>query len=218
MEPTLDTRCNWCDKPILFHSTVSTLLCGALCRFGKMPTTYELKPAWVRPENPGMSIAASSLTAHVNRVKFEGCLTLIGVVSNRSPSGARGHQVILTYAAAQEALPSLMGMCLCYKPNWDGHDVRQKVGIITDAHIEGKRLLVSGYIFCRDFPIEAAALKDPFKMGMSYEMAEAHVTDMRQTVWELNQVTFTGAAILLREKAAYRETSFKLIENVEVAS
>ncbi len=47
-------------------------------------------------------------------------------------------------------------------------------------------------------------------MGMSYELANAHVTDMRAEVWTLTQATFTGAAILLREKAAYRNTSFRL--------
>ena len=45
-------------------------------------------------------------------------------------------------------------------------------------------------------------------MGMSYELADAHVADMRSPVWRLTRATFTGAAILLREKAAYRATSF----------
>ena len=47
-------------------------------------------------------------------------------------------------------------------------------------------------------------------MGMSYELADAHVADMHARVWTLTQATFTGAAILLREKAAYRGTSFRL--------
>jgi hypothetical protein len=47
-------------------------------------------------------------------------------------------------------------------------------------------------------------------MGMSYELADAHVEDMRASVWRLTKVTFTGAAILLREKAAYGRTSFRL--------
>src|ERR1700743_1707197 len=47
-------------------------------------------------------------------------------------------------------------------------------------------------------------------MGMSYELADAHVADMRAQVWTLTRATFTGAAILLREKAAYRNTSFQL--------
>jgi hypothetical protein len=51
---------------------------------------------------------------------------------------------------------------------------------------------------------------DSGEMGMSYELADAHVADMRAQVWTLTRATFTGAAILLRDKAAYRNTSFKL--------
>jgi hypothetical protein len=47
-------------------------------------------------------------------------------------------------------------------------------------------------------------------MGMSYELADAHVADMRAQIWTLTRATFTGAAILLREKAAYRSTSFRV--------
>jgi hypothetical protein len=45
---------------------------------------------------------------------------------------------------------------------------------------------------------------------MSYELADAHVADMRASIWTLTRATFTGAAILLRDKAAYRQTSFRL--------
>ena len=45
---------------------------------------------------------------------------------------------------------------------------------------------------------------------MSYELADAHVADMQASVWTLTKATFTGAAILLREKAAYSGTSFRL--------
>jgi hypothetical protein len=47
-------------------------------------------------------------------------------------------------------------------------------------------------------------------MGMSYELADAHVADMAASVWTLTRATFTGAAILLRDKAAYRDTAFSL--------
>jgi hypothetical protein len=50
----------------------------------------------------------------------------------------------------------------------------------------------------------------PETMGMSYELADARVEDLRAEVWKLTRVTFTGAAILLREKAAYRATSFRM--------
>ena len=54
------------------------------------------------------------------------------------------------------------------------------------------------------------AKEDAGTMGMSYELADAHVADMRASVWTLTKATFTGAAILQREKAAYRGTSFRL--------
>jgi hypothetical protein len=44
------------------------------------------------------------------------------------------------------------------------------------------------------------------RLGMSYELADARVRDVRSPVWMLDEVTFTGAAILLRTKAAYGNT------------
>ena len=178
-----------------------------------------------------MAVEFPEVDGHPNRLPFEGCLTLLDVASDKAPSGARGHRVILTRAAAEEALPSLLGMAVDYKAGWDGHDARQKCGIITSAHIRhfvpsdalraktspGGRvlgLLVSGYLYARDFPEPVARVgglaAGANDMGMSYELAEAHVADMRAPVWTLTRATFTGAAILLREKAAYRGTSFRL--------
>ena len=95
-----------------------------------------------------------------------------------------------------------------YKAGWDGHDARQKCGIITSAGLDGNRLTVSGFLFARDFPELERDLESSGSMGMSYELADAHVADMRASVWTLTRATFTGAAILLRDKAAYRGTSF----------
>jgi hypothetical protein len=72
------------------------------------------------------------------------------------------------------------------------------------------QLTVAGFVFGRDFPEIEQRLGIEGSMGMSYELAEAHVADMRAPVWTLTRATFTGAAILLREKAAYRGTSFRL--------
>ena len=152
------------------------------------------------------------VAGHPNRVPFEGVLTLVDEASDRAPSGARGHRVVLTREAAMSALPSLLGMAVDYRPGWDGHDARRKCGILTEADVEGNRLCVSGYLFGRDFPEVEEQMKSslPGKMGMSYELADAHVADMRASVWTLTRATFTGAAILLREKAAYQNTSFRL--------
>jgi hypothetical protein len=161
-----------------------------------------------------MAVEFPEVAGHPNRLPFEGCLTVVDVASDKAPSGARGHRVMLTRATAEAALPSLLGMAVDYKAGWDGHDARQKCGIITSAHLHGSRLLVKGFLFARDFPefsrMEASALQANGEMGMSYELANAHVADMRAAVWTLTRATFTGAAILLREKAAYKATSFKV--------
>ncbi len=153
-----------------------------------------------------MAVEFPEVHGHPNRLPFEGCLTLVDVASDKAPSGARGHRVVLTRAAAEAALPSLLGMAVDYKAGWDGHDARQKCGIL----------------FARDFPeIEAktqpkAGLRQiGSQMGMSYELADAHVADMRSSIWTLTRATFTGAAILLRDKAAYRGTSFRVRRGVK---
>jgi hypothetical protein len=165
-------------------------------------------------EMRAMAVEFPVVHGHPNRLPFEGVLTLVDVASDKAPSGAKGHRVVLTRAAAEAALPSLMGMAVDYKAGWDGHDARQKCGIITTAELDGQRLTVAGYLFARDFPEMEAKIQGNGTganlMGMSYELADAHVADMRAHVWTLTRATFTGAAILLREKAAYRSTSFRV--------
>jgi hypothetical protein len=159
-----------------------------------------------------MAVTMPEVNGHPNRVAFEGVLTVVNTPSDKSPSGARGHKVTLTRDAAEKALPSLLGMAVDYRPGWDGHDARRKIGILTKADVVGTRLVVGGYLFARDFPEVAHSIEaqSPGAMGMSYELADARVEDLRAEVWKLTRVTFTGAAILLRDKAAYRGTSFHM--------
>ena len=159
-----------------------------------------------------MAVTLPEVAGHPNRAPFTGVLTLVDEPSTKPPSGARGHRVILKRGAALAALPSLLGMAVDYVPSWDGHDSRRKCGIITHADVEGSRLRVGGYLFAKDFPEVERQMREcpPDAMGMSWELADAHVEDMRAEVWTLTRATFTGAAILLRDKAAYRNTSFEL--------
>jgi len=162
-----------------------------------------------------MAVKIPHVDGHPNRVAFEGVLTVVNAASDKAPAGTRGHRVMLTREAAEKALPSLLGMAVDYRPGWDGHDARRKIGLLTEADLLGGQLKVRGYLYARDFPevaraIAASAVTDPQAMGMSYELADARVEDMRAEVWKLTRVTFTGAAILLREKAAYRATSFRM--------
>ena len=159
-----------------------------------------------------MAVKIPHVEGHPNRVAFEGVLTMVNTASDKAPAGARGHRVMLTSQAAERALPSLLGMAVDYKPGWDGHDARRKIGLLTEADIVGNRLTVRGYLYARDFSDVARAIQAhaPEAMGMSYELADARVEDMRAEIWKLTRITFTGAAILLREKAAYRATSFRM--------
>jgi hypothetical protein len=159
-----------------------------------------------------MAVKFPEVSRHPNRVSFAGVLTVVNVASDRAPAGARGHRVVLTREAAEHALPSLLGMAVDYRPGWDGHDARRKVGVLTEANVIGNQLTVRGYLYARDFPevAETLRLQGASAMGMSYELAEVRVEDTKEEIWKLTRVTFTGAAILLRDKAAYRSTSFRI--------
>jgi len=247
-------------------------------------------------ELKSMAVAMPEVVGHPNRAAFAGVLTMVDVPSQRAPSGAKGHLVVLTKRAAEAALPSLLGMALDYSPALDRHDVRCKVGVITRAEIVGRNLELGGYLFARDFPeivkeiakgrpgsdrkpIDAfrtrllqagvihAAVSPPESegwregyrlraslraaakrilsltsamkgtparrlaqaedsgptiraetcvaagaagLGLSYEVTAVEIADTRARVWMLSKVTFTGAAILRRDKAAYRDTWIEL--------
>jgi len=164
-----------------------------------------------------MSLAMPEVDNHPNRRNFRGVLTMADSPSDRSPSGARGHKVLLTAAATEQALPSLLGMAVDYAPGLDRHDARRKVGIITSADLRpsagrAQRLDVGGYLFARDFPdvVEEMARRRR-ELGMSYEIADVRVVDTNAPVWVATEFKFTGAAVLLRDKAAYVGTSLELL-------
>lgn len=173
-------------------------------------------------ELEAMAIAMPEVGGHPNRLPFHGVLTLVGMASQRAPSGAQGHRVMLARTATEEALPSLLGMALDYAPSLDGHDVRRKIGIITEANIVPLRgsgranatgqLAIGGYLYAHDFPelVEEMRGQAEPALGMSYEIANAEVPNQESAIWTVTRFTFTGAAVLRREKAAYPQTWIKV--------
>jgi hypothetical protein len=179
-----------------------------------------------------MAIEMPAVHGHPNRAGFRGVLTIVDVASDKAPSGARGHRVLLTRRAAEAAIPSLMGMGLDYSPALDRHDARRKIGVITRADIVGRVIEVGGFLYARDFPEIVKEIGRPQRtgaslsagpesgdrkvrvgrsgLGMSYEITDALVEDITASVWVLNRVTFTGAAVLRRDKAAYCSTWIEL--------
>jgi hypothetical protein len=175
-------------------------------------------------ELESMAIQMPVVDQHPNREAFRGVLTLLDVPSDKPPSGSRGHRVVLTRAAAEAALASLLGMGLDYAPSLDRHDTRRKIGVITRAEIIGRTLELGGHLFARDFPEIVKEIRksktggassvstrtQPHSLGMSYEITDARVADIRSSIWTLTHVTFTGAAVLRRDKAAYHDTWIEL--------
>jgi len=221
-----------------------------------------------------MAVEMPEVAGHPNRAAFRGVLTVVDEPSQRAPSGSKGRRVVLTKAAAEAALPSLLGMALDYAPSYDRHDVRRKVGVITSAEIVGRNLEVGGYLYAKDFPdivaevakcgrrtaeveprtavasvsgaglvqTEGAKLRASLstaverlrsltasirgetsseailplqveagsasaaELGMSFEVTDVLLAERSARVWTLIKVTFTGAAILRKEKAAYQNT------------
>ena len=103
-------------------------------------------------ELESMAVAMPRVEGHPNRTDFTGVLTLVDVPSQGSPQGAQGHRVVLTRTVAERALPSLIGMALDYTPSFDRHDMRCKVGVITQAEVVGRNLEIGGYLYAKDFP------------------------------------------------------------------
>lgn len=176
-------------------------------------------------ELESMAVELPQVEGHPNRRAFRGVLTTVERASDRPPSGARGHKVLLTAQAAEKALPSLLGMAVDYRPALDGHDARCKVGIITEAEVvslgesekrtagrAGQQIEVKGYIYAKDFPEVVAEVgqRGRTSLGMSYEIADVRVADVEAPVWAVTEFAFTGAAVLLREKAAYADTWVEL--------
>jgi hypothetical protein len=144
---------------------------------------------------------------HSNRLPFLGVLGFVDVPSDKAPGGGRGHKVQLTRKAAVEALGSIIGMGVCHNSDDSRHDAERKIGVITQARLIGKRIVVRGILYAKDCARDIEQLRKG-KFGMSYEIGDARVCDMRASVWVLDRIHFTGAAFILAEKCAYRNTRF----------
>ena len=159
-----------------------------------------------------MSMQARSLDIptekHPNKMPFSGILTRIDEPSDAAPDGSGGARVMITMEAAEKALDSLLGMAVDYQQNWDGHDPQAKIGVITGAEIQDNAIRVNGFIYAADFPEVAKQIKaNKHALGMSFEARDLMTTDPKADPIPIFDCVFTGAAILLRDKAAYKTTS-----------
>lgn len=147
-----------------------------------------------------------STKGHPNVMKFSGTLLRVDSASDKPPQGAMGHRIYVARATAERLLDTLPGMAVNFK--LDGHQPQVKIGVITSAWIDKSKVNVKGFIWAKDFPDEAEAIKANSKdLGMSMELADVWVEDKDADVWKLEDFKFTGAAILAKKAAAYHRTA-----------
>ena len=164
----------------------------------------------VRFMEPLAAMALDMPTAeHPNKMPFSGVLTLLDTPSDRAPNGAKGRRVIMKAEAAERAIPSLLGMAVNYTAEASGHDVTKKVGVITAASVkDGAVHIDHGVIWAADFPKESAKIQaSKSDLGFSWEIADVYVEDINADPLVITDCSFTGAAILRKDKAAYSLTS-----------
>ena len=154
-----------------------------------------------------MSLNVPDTPDHPNKHPFKGILTRIGKPSDAAPTGSGKKRVMLTPAAAKKALPTLLGMAVDLKSDLSGHDVKKKVGIITDANIKGDALWIEGFLYAADFPDEVARIQsEKDELGFSWEVKNIYVKDTNADPLVITGCIFTGAAILYKDEAAYTTT------------
>lgn len=176
-----------------------------------------------------ISLQASSLALgeleHPNRMPFQGLMTWLNSPSDKPVGGAGGKRVVIPTEHGVAGLASLKGMAVNFDSVWmDKHVSTNKVGVIEDCWTGEPNedgavpVYVSGYIYAHDFPEEAKQIKEEQAyLGFSYETIDTPVTDGvfqgESVLFACADVVFSGAAILLKQKAAYTNTS--LVANAD---
>lgn len=150
------------------------------------------------------------------KVKFRGILCTLDESSDKNPNGCRGHRIILPKIVAEKYLHLLINSPLncnegfiSHHYNWKNLNIEETIGIITRAIIQDNKLIVYGYI--KEDIVSKMEKLPVNSLGMSYEMKNAGVKDIRKNPWILTKAPFTGAAVLLKSKAAYQKSSFEIL-------
>jgi uncharacterized protein DUF6582 len=154
-----------------------------------------------------MAIELPNIKNHPNKVPFSGILTRLDEPSDAPLGGSYGKRVILPKEVAQDALASLLGMAIDFTPDLDGHDSQNKIGLITEANIEGNAIHINGFFYGADFPDEVKCIQaNKASLGFSFE-AQTRIKSMDDNPLVIDYCVFTGAAVLQKDKAAYTTTA-----------
>lgn len=168
-----------------------------------------------------MSLDVPDTPDHPNKTPFTGILVRLDQPSDEPPHGSFGMKTILTRAAAESALSSILGMAVNYKPDLKGHDKTAKIGVIDSATIEsdasGDYIKIGGFLYASDFKDVVASIQSKKDdLGFSFEAERIYVSDSKvPNSLQIDKLTFTGAAILMKKSAAYQTTSIAAAAETE---
>lgn len=154
-----------------------------------------------------MAIEMPNVKDHPNKTPFSGILTRLDEPSDAPLGGSMGKCVVLPKTIAEKALPSLLGMAVDFTPHLDGHDSQNKIGLITEATIQGNAIYIAGFFYGADFPDEVRRIQaDKASLGFSFE-AQTRLRSLDDNPLVIDYCVFTGAAVLQKDKAAYTTTA-----------
>lgn len=182
-------------KPLAFNSI--------MCKTGNCRTSLSL---WAQKSVDITDLDIQD-SEHPNLAKFTGTLLLLDEPSNQPPHGSDGHRIFVPTRVAEHRLDTLPGMGINYQDDLEGHNPAKKIGVITRARIEGKKVRVEGVIWKKDFPEALRKFRmNSGRLGMSMELGDVYVRDKDEDVWHLEDFHFTGATVLRKDHAAYEKT------------
>jgi hypothetical protein len=127
-------------------------------------------------------------------------------------------KLVFKRSAVEEALPSIIGMGLnAQEGALEGHAIRSKVGIITEAWIsESNGVMIRGFVYGFDYPDMVQAIKTlRNKIGACPSYANIVVDlpeEEKPTVMYVNSLLFTGCAILQKKNCAFEGTSVRILQ------
>ena len=159
-------------------------------------------------ELKAMSLEVPVTPGHPNKRPFSGVMTRIDEPSDGPVGGSGGRLVVVTRACAEAALDTLLGMAIDANKDLTNHAEARKIGIITEATIEGNAIVIKGHLFAKDFPAEMEAIDaEKHLLGFSYELTPTKAAITADNLLRIDAGYFTGAALLYKSKAAYHSTS-----------
>ena len=153
---------------------------------------------------------------HPNKIPFYGVVAFLGTQSNKMLAGSRGRRIILHEDVAKNAISTLLETGVSYSSLFDKHDVQKKIGVVTWVGIIEKELCIAGHLFGKDFPevldviTTNSSSVTSTSLGLSFEATDVCLANASARIWEITKLTFTGVAVIRRDKAAYSNTWIEL--------